>query len=139
MNPAQADFLDLYRAGLKNAVDIMRASLENAERLQQEQLSAIRGALEQHVQSVNDLSNARSLEDLMTLQQRMAGAQFERAMDYWSGLCQTAGKSQVAAMGQAQAQMAQARDWFSETYTLTARATEEAAKLAAATKERASI
>ena len=132
MNPPQAEFLDLYKAGLKTAVDLMKASLESAERLQQQQLAAIRGALEQHVKQVSELSTAKSLEDLMALQQKMAGAQFERVMSYWSGLCQTAGQNQAAAVGQVQAQMAQARDWFSETYTLTARATEEAAKIASA-------
>ena len=132
MNPPQAEFLDFYKAGLKSAVDLMKASLESAERLQQQQLAAIRSALEQHVKSVNELSNAKSLEDLMALQQRMAGAQFERVMGYWSDLCQTAGQNQAVAVGQVQQQMAQARDWFNETYSLTARATEEAAKIASA-------
>ena len=63
----------------------------------------------------------------------MAGANFERVMGYWSNLCQVAGQNQVAAISQAQVQMAQAREWFNETYALTARATEEAARLAAAT------
>jgi phasin family protein len=132
MNPPQAEFLDLYKAGLKTAVDLMKASLESAERLQQQQLAAIRGALEQHVKSVNELSNAKSLEDLMALQQKMAGNQFERVMGYWSNLYQAAGQNQAAAVGQVQQQMAQARDWFNETYSLTARAAEEAAKIASA-------
>jgi len=132
MNPPQAEFLDLYKAGLKSAVDLMKSSLESAERLQQQQLSAIRGALEQHAKSVNDLSDAKSLDDLMALQQKMAGSQFERVMGYWGTLCQTAGQNQAAAMGQVQNQMAQARNWFNETYSLTARATEEAAKIASA-------
>ncbi len=132
MNPQpQAEFLDLYRSGLKNAVDLMKASLENAERLQSQQLSAIRDALEQQAKSVADLSAAKSLDELMALQQQMAGAQFERVMGFWGNLYQAAGQNQVAAIGQAQAQMAQARDWFTETYALTARATEEASKLAA--------
>jgi phasin family protein len=132
MNPAATEFLDLYKAGLKSAVDLMKSSLESAERLQQQQLSAIRTALEQQVNSVNELGHAKSLDDLMALQQKMAGAQFERVMSYWSTLCQTAGQNQTVAMGQVQAQMSQARDWFGEAYGLTARATEEAAKLAAA-------
>jgi len=132
MNQPQAEFLDLYKAGLKSAVDLMKASLESAERLQQQQLSAIRGALEQQVKSVNELSNAKSLDDLMALQQKMAGSHLERVMGYWSNLCQAAGQNQAAAMGQVQTQMAQARDFFSETYSLTARATEEAAKIASA-------
>jgi phasin family protein len=132
MNLPQAEFLDLYKAGLKSAVDLMKASLESAERLQQQQLTAIRGALEQHVKSVNDLSNAKSVDDLMALQQKMAGSNLERVMGYWSNLFQAAGQNQAAAMGQVQTQMAQARDIFKETYSLTARATEEAAKIASA-------
>src|SRR5436190_23184673 len=105
MNPPQAEFLDLYRSGLKNAVDLMKASLESAEKLQQQQLSAIRTALEQNARSIDELGSAKSLDDLMALQQRLAGAQFERVMGYWSSLCQTAGESQVAAISR---QMAQA-------------------------------
>ena len=131
MNPPQAEFLDLYKAGLKSAVDLMKASLESAERLQQQQLTAIRGALEQHVKAVNDLGSVKSLDDLLSLQQKMASSQLERVMGYWSNLCQAAGQNQTEAIGQVQQQMAQARDWFSETYSLTARATEEAAKIAA--------
>jgi phasin family protein len=126
MNPPQAEFLDLYRSGLKNAADLMKASLESAERLQQQQLAAIRGALEQNAKALSELGNAKSLDDLMALQQKMAGAQFERVMGYWSSLCQTTGESQVATISK---QMAQARDWFNESYTLTARAAEEAGKM----------
>ena len=98
MNQPQAEFLDLYRSGLKNAVDLMKSSLASAERLQNQQMSAIRSALDH----------------------------------YWSIMCQAAGENQMATVTQVQQQMAQARDWFNETYAMTARATEEAAKLAAA-------
>lgn len=132
MNPPHAEFLDLYKAGLKSAVDVMKAALENAERLQQQQLFAIRSALEQHARSVDDLASAKSMDDLMALQQKMAGAQLERVMAYWANLCQAAGQNQSAAIGQVQQQMARARDWLNETCTLTARATEEAAQIASA-------
>jgi hypothetical protein len=118
MNPPQAEFLELYKAGLKSAVDLMKASLENAERLQQQQLSAIRAALEAHAKSMEALENAKTAEDLMALQRTMAGAQIERVTGYWSSLFEQ--------------QMAQARTWFAESYSLTTRATEEAARLAAA-------
>jgi phasin family protein len=133
MNPPQADFLELYKAGLKNAVDLLKATLESAERLQQQQISAIRGALEQQVSNVEALGNARSVEELVSLQQKMAGAQFERVMDYWGELCQAAGKDQSAALDRVQQQMARARDWFNDTYVIAARATEEATTIAAAT------
>ena len=127
MNAPQTEFLDLYRSGLKNAVDLMKASLESAQKVQEQHLSAIRAALEQNAKSLSDLSGAKSLDDLLAVQQKLAGAQFERVMGYWSRMCQTAGETQVATISK---QMAQAREWFNESYTLTARAAEEAGKLA---------
>ena len=125
MTQPQAELFDLYRAGLKSAADLMKTSLENAERLQNQQLVAIRGAIEQQVKSVNELSHAKTLDELLVLQSRMAGAQFERAMSLWSELLQAAGENQ--------------RSWLSETYALGARATEEAAKLAAAATTSAGV
>ena len=86
MTQPQAEFLDLYRAGLKTAADVMKASLQNAEKLQNQQLVAIRSALDQQARSINDLSQARSIDELLSLQTRMAGQQFERAVGFWSEL-----------------------------------------------------
>src|SRR3970040_2347844 len=41
MNQPQPEFLDLCRAGLKSAAELMKTSLESAERLQNQQLTAI--------------------------------------------------------------------------------------------------
>jgi phasin family protein len=101
MTQPQAELLDLYRAGLKTAADLMKVSLQSAERLQNQQLVAIRTALDQQSKSINELGQAKTIDDLLSLQTKMAGAQWERAMGYWSELCQT--------------QMAQARDWLNET------------------------
>jgi phasin family protein len=109
MTQPQAEFLDLYRAGLKTAADLMKASLQNAERLQNQQLVAIRTALDQQSKASSELSQARSIDELLALQTRMAGAQWERAMGYWTDLWQT--------------QVAQGRDWLNET---TAAATQAA-------------
>ena len=100
MTQPQAEFLDLYRAGLKTTADLMKASLQNAERLQNQQLSAIRSALDQQSRAANDLSQARSLDELLSLQTRLAGSQFERAVGFWSELYQT--------------QMQQAQSWINE-------------------------
>ena len=100
MTQPQTEFLDLYRAGLKTAADLMRASLQSAERLQTQQLVAIRTALDQQSKSIGELGQARTIDELLALQTRMAGAQWERAMGYWSELWQT--------------QLAQGRDWMSE-------------------------
>jgi hypothetical protein len=88
MTQPQAEFLDLYRAGLKTAADMMKASLQNAERLQNQQLVAIRSALDQQSRAINDLGQARSMDELLSLQTRIAGSQFERAVGFWSELYQ---------------------------------------------------
>jgi hypothetical protein len=100
MTQPQTEFLDLYRAGLKTAADLMRASLQSAERLQNQQLVAIRTALDQQAKTISELGQARSIDELLALQTKMAGAQWERTMGYWTELCHT--------------QIAQARDWMSE-------------------------
>ena len=100
MTQPQAEFLDLYRAGLKTAADLMKVSLQGAEKLQNQQLVAIRTALDQQSKSISELGNARTIDELLALQTRMAGAQWERAMGYWAEFAQT--------------QMSQARDWWSE-------------------------
>jgi hypothetical protein len=100
MTQPQAEFLDLYRAGLKTAADMMKASLQNAERLQNQQLVAIRSALDQQSRAVSDLGQARSLDELLSLQTRLAGSQFERAVGFWSELYQN--------------QMQQAQSWINE-------------------------
>lgn len=94
------EFLDLYKAGFKTAADLMKASLQNAERLQNQQLVAIRTALDQQSKSISELGQVRTLDELISLQTKMAGAQLERAVGFWSELYQ--------------AQMAQAQSWFNE-------------------------
>jgi phasin family protein len=100
MTQPQAEFLDLYRAGLKTAADMMKVSLQSAERLQNQQLVAIRTALDQQSKAASELGQARSIDELLALQTRLAGSQWERAMGYWTELWQT--------------QIAQGRDWLNE-------------------------
>lgn len=100
MTQPQAEFLDLYKAGLKTAADLMKVSLQGAEKLQNQQLVAIRSALDQQSKTISELGQARTIDELLALQTKLAGAQWERAVGYWTELAQT--------------QMAQARDWMSE-------------------------
>lgn len=100
MTPPQAEFLDLYRTGLKTAADLMKVSLQGVERLQNQQLVAIRTALDQQSKAVNELGQAKTIDELLALQTKMAGAQWERAVGYWSELWQN--------------QIAQSRDWMNE-------------------------
>jgi hypothetical protein len=56
----QPELFDLYRTGFKGALDWMQASLENAERLQNQQLTAFRSALDAQLQAVSVLGDAMS-------------------------------------------------------------------------------
>jgi hypothetical protein len=47
MTQPQAELFDLDRAGLKTAADLMKTSLDSAERLQNQQLVAMRSAIDQ--------------------------------------------------------------------------------------------
>jgi phasin family protein len=100
MTQPQAEFLDLYRAGLKTTADLVKTSLQNVEKLQNQQLVAIRTALDQQARAISELGQAKSLDELLSLQTRMAGQQFERAVGFWGELYQT--------------QVQQAQSWWSE-------------------------
>lgn len=100
MTPPQAEFLDLYKAGLKTAADLMKVSLQNAEKLQNQQLVVIRQALDQQAKSISELGQARTIDEVLAVQTKIAGAQWERAMGFWTELAQT--------------QMTQAREWMNE-------------------------
>ena len=114
MTQPQVEMFDLYRASLKSAADILKASLESAERLQNQNLVAIRTAIVEQSKSLSELGEAKTLDQLMALQARIAGEQFQRTMGYWSNLCQTAGQNQLAVIGQMQAQAANARELLEE-------------------------
>jgi hypothetical protein len=113
MTQPQAEFLDLYRAGLKTAADMMKTSLQNAERLQNQQLVAIRSALDQQARAIDDLGQARSMDELLSLQTRIAGAQFQRAFGFWSELYQQ--------------QVQQAQSWMNDLNGAAQSATSNAA------------
>jgi hypothetical protein len=113
MTQPQTEFLDLYRAGLKTAADMMKTSLQNAERLQNQQLVAIRTALDQQARAIDDLGQARSMDELLSLQTRIAGAQFQRAVGFWSELYQQ--------------QVQQAQSWMNDLNGAAQSATSNAA------------
>ena len=124
MTPPQAEFLDLYKAGLKTAADLMKASLQNAEKLQNQQLVVIRQVLDQQAKSLSELGQAKTIDEVLALQTKMAGAQWERAMGFWSEITQT--------------QMAQAREWLSEAAHAATTNANAAARPSAAKQERKS-
>jgi phasin family protein len=120
MTLPQADVLDLYRSGLKSAADLMKTSLESAERLQNQQLVAIRTLIVEQAKSASELTQARTIDELLSAQSRIAGAQFERALGFWSDLCQVAGQNQMAAIGQVQEQMSRLSETLAQAVTASA-------------------
>ena len=119
MTQPQAEMLDLYRAGLKNAADILKTSLENAERLQNQQLVAIRTAIVEQAKTASEIGSARTLDELLSAQSRLAGAQMERVLGYWSEMFQVAGQNQMAAIGQVQQQMSRMSESLAQAVTAT--------------------
>jgi phasin family protein len=97
MTQPQPELVDLYRAGLKGAVDWMKVSLESAERMQNQQLIAIRSALDAQVKSATELGGAKTLDELLALQTRMAEAQMQGLLGFWTSFYE----NQVAAFSAA--------------------------------------
>ena len=120
MTQPQAEMFDLYRASLKSAADLFKTSLESAERLQNQQLVAIRTAIVEQGKSASELTAARTLDELLSAQSRIAGGQIERALGYWSDLCQLAGQNQMAAIGQVQQQMSRISETLAQAVTASA-------------------
>jgi phasin family protein len=128
----QSQLVDLYRASIRSATDMMKLSLEQTERLQQQQFQLLRTALDESTRSGNQAGEAKTLDDMVALQSRLASAQLERMTEFWANWWRAAGDAQKTMIEQMQSQMGQARERVREGYAFTARASEEAARLAAA-------
>src|SRR5919108_5232725 len=127
----QAQLVDFFRAGIRSATDMMKLSLEHTERLQQQQLQIIRTALEENARSGTQAGDVKSLDDIVALNTRLAGAQLERVTEFWANWWRAAGDTQKSLIEQMQSQMGQAKDRVREGYAFTARTSEDAARLAA--------
>ena len=121
MQPQQTYFLELYRAGLRAASDITKASLENTQRLHSQQVEALREAVESNVQSARQLSEAKSLGDMIGLQVKLAAQQAEQAAELWTRTWRTASETQVALLGQVQNQVGELSERVRESYSAATR------------------
>ena len=117
----QNQFVDLYRNGIKASADLARLSLENAVKLQERQLGFVRNILDENRRSAEALGEAKSIEELMSAQTRLAGGQLKRVAEFWSSFLATAAEQQRAWIEQFQ----------SQSYELTSRTSEEIARTAA--------
>ena len=120
-------FFETYRAGLKNAADVMTATLEGARRMQQQQLDALQSAIEEQARSVRELADVRSMDELIALQTRLASSQLERSVDFWSRVWRAAGDNQLAMINQAQSQLGEMRGQVHEGMLVMPREAEQRA------------
>jgi phasin family protein len=157
MTQPRNHLLDFYRASLKVTSDATRAYLEGAVRLRTKQLQSIDEALTTHTEVVTELDAAKDLDELVAVSRKLAEAQYQTLVSYWSGIFEAMGDNQAEVMRLVQSQLEQIRSEFedklggapdvpvpilaalqplmevaSSAYALTARATAEATKLAAA-------
>ena len=113
----QNQLIDIYRNGIKAASDVARMSIENGIKLQEKQLEIARSILSEQSRSAEEISRAGSIEELLTLQSRLASAQLGRMVELWSSMWQAAAQNQSQGL----------RDW--QAYTT--RSAEEVARAAA--------
>jgi hypothetical protein len=128
---SQQHILDLYRASLRSATDMMNASLQQSERLQQQQLEIMRGALEETERTTQQIATAKSFDDTVSLNSRVAGTQLERVTEFWSGMWRAAAESQKQMVEQMQVHLSHATERVRQGFDFTTRASEDAARLAA--------
>jgi phasin family protein len=131
MEQQQTYFLDLYRASIRTAADVAKATLENAQRLQSQQAEVLRQAIDDNTRSARQLSEAHSLADVLAVQVKLAGAQAERAADFWTRAWRTASETQVAVLGQVQNQVGELSERVRESVSFATRAGESAAATSA--------
>ena len=102
MQNMQSQFIDLYRHGVRTAADVTRASLENSVRMQEKQLEIARNLLAEQSRSAEEIARAGSVQELMTLQSRLATAQLGRWAEMWSNVWQTMAQNQTQGLRDAQ-------------------------------------
>jgi hypothetical protein len=126
----QAQLVDLYRAGIRSATDMMKLSLEHTERFQQQQLQLIRHALDESTRSGTQGGELKGLDDMVAFNSRVAGTQLERVGEFWANWWRAAGDMQKSMIDQFQSTIGQAKDQMREGYSFAARAAEDTTRLA---------
>jgi hypothetical protein len=117
----QSQFVDIYRSMARVAAESAKAGLQNMERLHNQQLQVVRGALEQNMRSASQLAEAKSVDEVLSVHSQILGAQIAQTIDVWRTLWRLAGDSQMTFMSQMQTQVGQATDTVRQAYDLTPR------------------
>jgi len=119
----QNQFMDFYRNGIKTATDVARMSLEAGVRMQEKQLEIVRGIVQEQSRSAEEITRASSMEELLALQSRLAGAHMGRVVEFWSSVWQTAAQNHAQGLR--------------EIHNFTNRSSEDVARAAATQVSRA--
>jgi len=119
----QNQWVDLYRNGIRTASDVARVSLESSIRMHEKQLRMAREILQEQPRSAEEITRAGSVQELLALQSRLAGAQFGRMIELWSSIWQTAAQTQAQGLREMQ--------------TFASRSSEDVARAAASQVSRA--
>jgi hypothetical protein len=155
MTQIRDPLFDFYRASLKATGDATRVSLESTVRLRTRQLRCIDEALAAHARLIAEVEAATSLDELVAVSGKLAGAQYQTLIGYWGAIYEAIGENQVELARLVQSQVAQIHydlqgtlgtapgapapvlaalqplmEVASSAYALTARATAEATQLA---------
>lgn len=105
MQPNHEQFLELYRNGIRSASDMGQAWLQVSLRLHEKQLEAMRGMVDENARTAGRLGEAHSIQDLLTLQSRLASEQVQRVARYWSTMWQAAADNGQTMIGQVRDQV----------------------------------
>jgi hypothetical protein len=98
----QNQWVDLYRNGIRTASDVARVSLESSIRMHEKQLQMARDILQEQSRSTEEITRAGSVQELLALQSRLAGAQFGRMVELWSSIWQSAAQTQAQGLREMQ-------------------------------------
>jgi phasin family protein len=155
MIKSENQFLDLYRSGIEAVFAMTKCSIEGAERLRNQQMRTLNEALADAGETGRQIGSVKSFDQFVEMQSKLAPAQLEKAMGYWTGWYATSARNQVELMQNVQSKVSDITEACQATfdaaprgaepavaplksavsalcsaYAMTARATEEAARFA---------
>lgn len=124
----QSPFLDIYRSMARAANDALTASLQSTERVHQKQLEIVRSALEQNTRAARQLTEVKSVDELVSAQSEFLGRQFAQSLELWRTSYGALGEAHTTWLAQLQSQVGQANEAVRQGYDLTRKAGEDAAR-----------
>ena len=157
MTKFETQWLSLYRSGIETMMDMTKTGLEGVERLQANQVKTLNDMLSDARDADKKLKTAKNLDELLEFHAEFAPTNAGRAIGYWGGMVAGATRYQMEVAKQTQLKVADVvRDFRANSesgvtaadqmiaplksavtalcsvYSIAARATEEATRVATA-------